>query len=338
MRSWLLLAVATGLVPAAGATTVTDYFVSRPGVDVALVVNEGDRTALAGPLTSDELFATYGNIGDEDWIPAVATWKHGSWPLIGVSGAEWISTSYYIGQYDGEPIGPTSWRWFKDIIDVATWAGAPITGNLKVTADNAEAVFVNGQFVGSDGEVSGTSTDNSEWSSVLDYNIGPYLVAGLNEIQILVRNYAGNNSATNNPTGLIYSGEFTYPLPVVVEIDIKPCSNPNSFNINGHGTIPVAVLGSAEFDVTTIDVTTLHFSGLTVGVRGRDKLMVSYADVTGPGDLEGCYPDGFTDLVVHFVDDEEAWDPSEGYAVLSGLLIGGTPFSGAGPINLVPND
>jgi hypothetical protein len=51
-----------------------------------------------------------------------------------------------------------------------------------------------------------------------------------------------------------------------VEIDIKPGSYPNCFNINGHGVIPVAILGSADFDVAQIDVTTLDFAGLQVRV------------------------------------------------------------------------
>ena len=52
---------------------------------------------------------------------------------------------------------------------------------------------------------------------------------------------------------------------VAVEIDIKPGSNPNCFNLNGNGVIPVAVLGSDTFDVRDLRTdSTLSFNGLAV--------------------------------------------------------------------------
>ena len=41
-------------------------------------------------------------------------------------------------------------------------------------------------------------------------------------------------------------------------IDIKPGSDPNCININGHGVIPVAILGSEDFDVSLVDPDTLY--------------------------------------------------------------------------------
>lgn len=44
--------------------------------------------------------------------------------------------------------------------------------------------------------------------------------------------------------------------PIVVcpvPIDIKPQSCPNPINVKSRGVLPVAILGTAEFDVTTID-------------------------------------------------------------------------------------
>ena len=35
-----------------------------------------------------------------------------------------------------------------------------------------------------------------------------------------------------------------------VAIDIKPGSDPNCFNNDGHGVIPVAILSSTDFDAT----------------------------------------------------------------------------------------
>ena len=46
---------------------------------------------------------------------------------------------------------------------------------------------------------------------------------------------------------------FNPDIGVVVEIDVKPGSDPNCFNINGHGVIPVAILGDSNLDVADID-------------------------------------------------------------------------------------
>jgi hypothetical protein len=48
-------------------------------------------------------------------------------------------------------------------------------------------------------------------------------------------------------------------LPVLIAIDIRPDSDINPINPSGQGVIPVAILGSAGFDVSDIDVTTLAF-------------------------------------------------------------------------------
>lgn len=50
-------------------------------------------------------------------------------------------------------------------------------------------------------------------------------------------------------------------IAIQVEIDIKPGSDPNCFNNDGHGTIPVAILGRADFDVSAIDPGTATLTG-----------------------------------------------------------------------------
>jgi hypothetical protein len=48
-------------------------------------------------------------------------------------------------------------------------------------------------------------------------------------------------------------------LPASIDIDIKPDSDLNAINLSSQVVIPVAILGSASFDVSDIDVTTLAF-------------------------------------------------------------------------------
>ena len=125
---------------------------------------------------------------------------------------------------------------------------------------------------------------------------------------------------------------FTYDGGVVnIDIDIKPGSYPNSLNINGHGVIPVAILGRADFDVTEIDTSTLDFAGLAVRVKPNDVSQCSIDDVSGPDGV----PDGFDDLVCQFVDDPSKWVPGNGTATLTGEMIDGTLFEGTDDINVV---
>jgi hypothetical protein len=160
-------------------------FYSGPGIDVY------------GPLTS------YAPVGDAAWgtTPgsSVDTWTHPSWPTI--TGASWISNSYYIE----EPIAASTWRWFNHEFTVP---GYPLSGTIEVTADNAEDVYLNGILVGSDGEIQDPWADNHEWNTIIPYDIYP--LEGLNDLDIIVRNYPGSSSPTSNPTGLIYKVIINY--------------------------------------------------------------------------------------------------------------------------------
>lgn len=117
------------------------------------------------------------------------------------------------------------------------------------------------------------------------------------------------------------------PPDTIVAIDIKPGSDPNCFNVNGHGVIPVAVLGSDTFDVTTIDVSSLLFGGLEVRVRGKKGPLCGLESVNG---------DAYLDLVCHFEDDADSWGPGDGEATLTGRLFDLTEFEGTDSICVVP--
>lgn len=75
---------------------------------------------------------------------------------------------------------------------------------------------------------------------------------------------------------------------VQVILDIKPEGFPNSINPRSKGVIPVAILSTASFDATEIDVSTLRF-----GPGGA-------TEAHGKGHLEDVDRDGDLDLVLHF--------------------------------------
>jgi hypothetical protein len=119
---------------------------------------------------------------------------------------------------------------------------------------------------------------------------------------------------------------LAYPV-ISITIDIKPGSDPNCFNINGHGVIPVAILGTEDFDVNEIDLASLSFGGLEVRVRGNKGSLCS---------LDYSNEDAYFDLVCHFEDDSSAWETGDGEATLTGVLFDGTSFKGTDTICVVP--
>jgi hypothetical protein len=104
---------------------------------------------------------------------------------------------------------------------------------------------------------------------------------------------------------------------IEVTLDIKPGSDKNPVNSTSKGVIPVAVLGTADFDVTDIDVDTLAF-----GPGGA-------AETHGKGHIEDVNDDGYDDLVLHFDTQESGLTAGDTSATLTGentdgVLIEGT--------------
>ncbi|MBR9787089.1 MAG: hypothetical protein GYB40_04055 [Vibrionaceae bacterium] len=114
---------------------------------------------------------------------------------------------------------------------------------------------------------------------------------------------------------------------ITVDIDIKPGSDPNCFNLNGHGVIPTAILGSADFDVTSVGINTLSLAGLDVRMRGNKGPQCNIEDVNA---------DGYPDLVCQFEDDPQNWNSGSDTATLTGTTIDGTPIEGNDSICIVP--
>jgi parallel beta-helix repeat protein len=124
-------------------------------------------------------------------------------------------------------------------------------------------------------------------------------------------------------------------LSVPVGLDVKPGSDPNCVNINGRGLIPAAVLGSADFDVSAIDISTLRLAGLEVRVKSNGTYQCDTEDVSGDMTTPQGAPDGHPDLVCHFVDDPELWAPGEEIVTLTGELTEGRTIEGVDSICII---
>lgn len=115
---------------------------------------------------------------------------------------------------------------------------------------------------------------------------------------------------------------------VLVDIDIKPGSDPNSINLGSSGVVPVAILSSSAFDATTVDPQTLTLAGASVRLLVKsEKLQCSRQDSN---------QDGLTDLVCQFDTADLELEPGDALAVLTGKTLGGQSIRGQDSVRVVP--
>jgi len=124
------------------------------------------------------------------------------------------------------------------------------------------------------------------------------------------------------------------PAEISVEIDIKPQACPNPLNVKSKGVLPVAILGTEDFDVTEIDPASIRLAGVA-------PIRSSIEDVSTPllekQDVCDCISegeDGIDDLMLKFDTQEiisalgEVADGDELVLTLAGELSNGTPIEG----------
>jgi hypothetical protein len=128
-------------------------------------------------------------------------------------------------------------------------------------------------------------------------------------------------------------------------LDIKPGSCPNPFNLKGHGVLPIALAGSATFDATAVDVSSVRLAradgigGQAAPNDGPPGPHSTFDDAATPfdGDPCNCHElagDGTVDLIMHFRSDDvtSALEldglPSGSMVelVVTGNLVCGAPF------------
>lgn len=99
-------------------------------------------------------------------------------------------------------------------------------------------------------------------------------------------------------------GTCSLPL-AAVPLDIKPSSCPNPINVDskGKGVLPIAINGSAGFDVTRIDPSSVMLEGVAPLRSQVEDVSTAYAPFLGKASEFDCNnfgPDGFNDLTFKF--------------------------------------
>ena len=109
----------------------------------------------------------------------------------------------------------------------------------------------------------------------------------------------------------------------IVEIDVKPGSDPNSINLRNNGVIPVAILTTPSFDITQLDPASVRFGPNQAG-ESHNK-----------GHLEDVDNDGDIDLILHFKTQETGIQNTDTYACLTGATLNGVPIQGCDATKII---
>lgn len=200
------------------------------------------------------------------------------------------------GTYDGNDL--------RLYIDGVLEASAPLTGTIN---NSTNEVFI-GQY--------GSGSHPSLLEDRISFN------GLIDEVKIYNRGLSASEIAT-----IVANADSPARCDIVlVNVDIKPGSFPNSINLKSKGVIPVAVLGSTDLDVNDIDRSTLAF-----GPGGATPAHSAL------GHLEDVNEDGFTDLVSHYRTQETGLSPGDTEACVTGMTTGSIPFEGCDDVNIVGN-
>ena len=220
----------------------------------------------------------------------------------------------------GETCDPAN-NWASVTLDAGSnWATTLKVEHLDGAADDGFNVYVNGDLVGTYVDFYSSNT----WTAT-DFDISSWNFSDLLTIKFEATAPAWGGCGTY---GQVAFNVIELWGPYAVTIDIKPGSDPNSINPKSKGVIPVAILGSATFDVTTVDVTTLVFADATPAHDLTD-------DDTYNDHLQYVNDDEHLDLVSHYRTQDTDIVKGDTDATLTGQTTGGIPITGTDTVRTV---
>jgi uncharacterized repeat protein (TIGR01451 family) len=141
--------------------------------------------------------------------------------------------------------------------------------------------------------------------------------------------------------------EETGICPVAVYVDIKPGGCPTPINVGSEGVLPVAVLGTEGFDVTTIDPQSITLAGVSPLRWEMEDVATPYAVNVDECNIMDCHEltgDGYVDLTLKFETQEiyeaiaEVYDRECLILDLTGKLktaYGGLPIKGGDVVSIL---
>ncbi len=160
-------------------------------------------------------------------------------------------------------------------------------------------------------------------SSVFLYRVNP--TTGRLESTGVIGTVNGPDGLSATFSGVLALSTVIALVPDIlpVSIDIMPGSNSNPINTASQGVVPVALRGSAGFNVGTTNVAKLWFGPANARPVHNLADPLVFAD-----HLKDTNGDGYLDLVLHFKQEETGLSTADSQACLYGENLQAMPLSG----------
>ena len=322
-----------------GADTAAGTFSGGTGVlgfEEGVMLSSGTIGAAIGPNTADNTSTAHALAGDSDldtladaetFDAAILEFDF-ECPGSSVVSFQYVFASEEYNEFVND-IFNDAFGWFLNGSNIALLPGSatPVSintvngGNPLGTDASNSSFYVNNDLDDGGGAIL-TEADGLTVVLGAEANLNP----GVNHMKLAIAD-AGDSSFDS--WVFLKAGSFQCaPLAIPVPLDIKPTSCPNPVNCKGNGVIPVAILGTAELDVSEIDVTTIELIGPAGSVSPLDKwsqedVATPYLPVEGKEDCDDCTtagPDGYLDLSLKF-DAQDVVDTAVGEQVADGTCL-----------------
>ena len=248
----------------------------------------------------------------------------------------WYSPGFFDFPYTSFSVGHKNWEGF------ILWEGGGISQNITAPAGSWEA-FVNVTVYRKSNDMRAMNTSGPKFELLVDcvvvgtYSIPKFEHTGYSDTITAAGSFESGGS---HEVGIriTYWGQPLWAEELVdniilsmasinAQIDIKPGESVNSINIGSKGVVPVAILGSANFDASTVDQTTVSLEGAAARLKGKSGDTGLLRDING---------DGYLDLMVQVNTQDLGLNTGAVTATLTAYTFAGVPISGSDSINIVP--
>jgi hypothetical protein len=236
------------------------------------------------------------------------------------------------------------------------WDVDTVAGNVEALLVNGEALLLEGDAVDLDGD--GVPEPNSilrNFTGIASLVMSDRDGVGVASVYFTADiDTKGTSSSSDDIEGMFRLNVQLGVPAIELPLDIKPHSCPNSFNTGSQGVLPVALVGTMDFDVDTVDLATVRIARMGGGVAPNEGPPGPHSvieDVATPFEGETCDCDDLggdmiPDLMMFF--QSELLTPALGLGqapggsmvelTVTGMLLDGTPFFATDCVRVVPPD
>ncbi|MCL6261213.1 choice-of-anchor L domain-containing protein [Aquiflexum sp. TKW24L] len=283
------------------------------GFESGIILSSGNIASVVGPNTSNSTTTVLGTLGDADLNGLGAGTTGDATVLefdftcesIQVISFQYVFTSEEYNEFVNSSFNDV-FGFFLNGVNIALIPGSntPVSinnlncGNPYNPAGGVNCdLFVNNEISTRAVEIN-TEMDGLTVVLTATAEVTP----GTNRIKLAIAD-VGDRSLDSKV--LIKAESFVCAPPVVfVPFDVHPGSCPNPINLRRNGVIPTAILGTADFDVTDIDLSTITLEGVSPIRSDFSDVATPYLPIVDkPLESGACntlLSDGFMDLTLKF--------------------------------------